>query len=108
MPDGARRRVVLLSDGRENIGDARAEASSLKAQGLSVDSVAVEGGSGPDAAVLRVDAPSRVRVGERFSVEAALSSNTSMQATLMIRKGDRVIQRKTLTLEAGERQIRFE
>ena len=108
MPDGARRRVVLLSDGRENTGDARAEAISLETQGLSVDSVAVAGGSGPDAAVLRVDAPSRVRVGESFPVEATVSSNTPMEATLVIRKGERIIQRRTLALEPGERQISFE
>lgn len=109
MPDGARRRVVLISDGRENTGDARAEAASLERQGVSVDTVAVAGGSGSDAAVLRVDAPSRVRVGETFPVEATLSSNVAMRTTLVIRRGDnRVIQRRELTLGPGERRIRFQ
>lgn len=107
MPEGARRRVVLLSDGRENAGDARAEAASLKAQGIGVDSVAVAGATGPDAAVLRVDAPSRVRVGERFPIEATISSNLPMQVTLVVRRDQRVIQRRPLSLEAGERRIRF-
>jgi Mg-chelatase subunit ChlD len=107
MPDGARRRIVLLSDGRENVGDARAEAESLEAQGLRVDTVEITGDSGPDAAVLEVDAPSRARVGERFQVEATVASNASMAATAVLRRGERVIARREVDLEPGQRKVRF-
>ena len=105
MPEGARRRVVLISDGRENIGDARAEAESLDIRQMEVDTVAVSGGSGPDSAVLRVDAPARVRVDESFDVQAVVGSNTSGPATLVVRRGSRVVERREIDLQPGEQRI---
>ncbi|MDP9069338.1 MAG: VWA domain-containing protein [Actinomycetota bacterium] len=107
MPDGGRRRIVLISDGRENAGDARLEAESLHARGLRVDSVAIEGTSGLDAAVVEIDAPSRVRVGESFDVEATLSSNAALEAQVTLRRGSKVVQRRALSLQPGQRRIRF-
>src|SRR5579884_1655842 len=39
MPDGYRRRVVLLSDGQQNLGDALSAARLLRAGGVRVDVV---------------------------------------------------------------------
>ena len=105
MPEGARRRVVLISDGRENVGDARAEAESLDIRRMEVDTVSVSGGTGPDSAVLRVDAPARVRVDETFDIQAVIGSNTSGPGTLVVRRGSRVVERREITVEPGEQRI---
>lgn len=107
MPEGARRRVVLLSDGRENSGDARSEAEALKLRGVHVDSVVVSGGTGADAAVLQVDTPARVRVDETFPVQVRLGSNISGQATIIVRKDDRIVERRQISLQPGQQDVTF-
>ncbi|MDQ3645564.1 MAG: VWA domain-containing protein, partial [Actinomycetota bacterium] len=108
MPDGARRRVVLLSDGRENAGDARAEAEALEQRGIHVDVVELAASSGSDASVLSVDGPSRARVGERFDLEATVRSTEATTAEVLLRRGDKVVERRSVELQAGEQQLSFE
>ncbi|MGH2736234.1 MAG: vWA domain-containing protein, partial [Actinomycetota bacterium] len=107
MPDGARRRIVLLSDGLQNAGDAELEAEALKRQGIVVDVVETSGVTGDDSAVVEVDVPSRVRVDDSFEIEATLSATTAMQGTLTLRRDGREVARREVSLEPGEQSFSF-
>jgi len=41
LPDSSRRHIVVISDGRANLGDAVGEARLLRAEGVRVDTVAL-------------------------------------------------------------------
>ncbi|MGH2735809.1 MAG: VWA domain-containing protein, partial [Actinomycetota bacterium] len=98
---------VLLSDGLQNAGDAELEAEALKRQGIVVDVVETSGVAGDDAAVVEVDVPSRVRVGDSFEIEATLSATTAMQGTLTLRRDGREVARREVSLEPGEQSFSF-
>src|ERR1700674_1742914 len=65
LPGDTRRHVVLVSDGRANLGDAVAEARLLHAEGVRVDTIAVNVPLGPEVLVDRLDAPRSCAGGKR-------------------------------------------
>jgi Mg-chelatase subunit ChlD len=108
MPEGMRRRVVLISDGRENSGDVRAEAARVLGKGIEVDTVALSDVRLADAAVVDIDAPIKVREGDRFEIEATISANTEGPATVTFWRGDTVILEKDQDLTVGDSRITVE
>src|SRR5712691_3328195 len=57
LPSDSERRIVLLSDGQQNLEDALQEAQLLRQQGISVDVVPLPVSSGPEAFVDGLNAP---------------------------------------------------
>ena len=80
---GTRRHVVLLSDGRQNIGDALGEASALRNQGVRVDVLALKVHTGPDVRVQSVDVPSAVPPSSKTAATAVLVSNETTTARVV-------------------------
>jgi Ca-activated chloride channel family protein len=107
LPEGTRRRIVVLSDGRENSGDGRTEAARLERQGIRVDTVGVAAPSGPDASVVAVKAPSRARSGEEFDVEVSLESNASLTGKLIVYRQGQPIDERSIELAPGETTVKL-
>jgi len=69
------RHLLLMSDGRQNLGDAVGEARLLRSQGVRVDVLPLRISVGPDVRVDSVDAPATVPPSSRALVTAVLVSN---------------------------------
>src|SRR5919204_5279401 len=82
LPPNSARRLVLLSDGRENIDKAEPAAALASAAGVQLLSVPVEQASGHEVLVRQLDAPNQLREGERFTVTAQIQATNSTSATL--------------------------
>jgi uncharacterized membrane protein len=102
LPTDTRRHVVLISDGRANLGDAVAEARLLRAEGVRVDTVALPVQAGPEAYVDTIDAPSTLRAGEQAEVRAHLVSNVATSAVARWYLDRTLIATQTVTLGAGD------
>lgn len=83
-PGDTARRLVLLSDGRENLGSAEWAARLAGANGVPVDVVSLPSARGPEVWVESLRAPSPVRENERVSLQLAISSSVDTTATLLI------------------------
>ncbi|HVF99480.1 MAG TPA: vWA domain-containing protein, partial [Chloroflexia bacterium] len=83
-PGDTARRLVLLSDGRENLGSAEWAARLAGANGVAVDVVALPTASGHEVWVDSLRAPSPVRENERVSLQLGISSSVDTTATLLI------------------------
>lgn len=102
FPAGADRRLVLLSDGQETVGNAREAARLAAASGVPVDVVPLPApGIGPEAWLTNVHVPARVVQGELFQVRITAESNVITPAALRILSGGRVIYEEQVTLNAG-------
>jgi uncharacterized membrane protein len=77
LPDDSRRHIVVVSDGRANLGDAVAEARLLRAEGVRVDTYALPVSIGPEAYVDHLSAPRTLTQGQEANVEALVASNTA-------------------------------
>jgi Mg-chelatase subunit ChlD len=105
LPQDEGRRVVLLSDGQENLGNALEQAEVLNRQGTTVDVVALPAPDGPEALVGAVEAPARVREGARFPVHASLESTGANGGRLQLFVDDKLQQEQPVTLAAGRTEV---
>ncbi len=102
LPSDARRRIVVVSDGRATEGDAATEAKRLREQGIRVDVHAVDALGGADMAVSRVDAPSHVKEGEAFTVRATITSTTAQTIALRWTRDGETVEERVVDVAAGQ------
>ena len=102
LPEDSRRHIVVVSDGRANLGDAVAEARLLRAEGIRVDTVALPVTIGAEAHVDRLDAPRTLTQGQQANASALIVSNTATHATVRWYLDRSLINTVSLDLPAGE------
>jgi uncharacterized membrane protein/Mg-chelatase subunit ChlD len=68
------KRVVLVTDGNENLGDVKQAASILAQSGIGIDVVPIELTKGAEVAVERVALPSDVRQGQPTEIRVVVSN----------------------------------
>ncbi|HEY7494352.1 MAG TPA: VWA domain-containing protein [Candidatus Tectomicrobia bacterium] len=106
-PEGARR-LVLLSDGNENVG-AAADAA-LIARSLGAEIFAVPLGRPPGEPEVRVEnllVPAQVKVGTPYRVEAVVFSTLETPVTLQLFRGDTFVGQQEVTLQPGKNRYSF-
>jgi uncharacterized membrane protein len=115
FPADTAKRMVILSDGRQTVGDAEEVARLAAATGVQIDYVALTGTTsgqtvvGPEMLVSKVDTPATVNQGERFDLTATLYSNyAGAQAEVRVLSGGRVIHQREVTLQQGNTNAVFE
>jgi Mg-chelatase subunit ChlD len=102
LPSQEHRRVVLLSDGRENRGDALAAADVARSLGVEVLALPLERPPGTgEVSVRGVDAPARVRVHEPFRLQVLLHAARPTRAQLLVLRDGVVLQDVELDLAGG-------
>jgi uncharacterized membrane protein len=106
LPDDSRRHIVLISDGRANLGDAVGEARLLRAEGVRVDTVALPVPLGAEAYVDRLDAPRTLTQGQQADAQALIVSNTATPATVRWYLDRTLVNTVQLSLPVGETTIK--
>jgi uncharacterized membrane protein len=106
LPDDSRRHIVLISDGRGNLGDAVGEARLLRAEGVRVDTVALPVPLGAEVYVDRLDAPQTLTQGQQADAQALVVSNTTTHATARWYLDRTLISTTALDLGPGEITIK--
>lgn len=100
-PADTSRRLVLLSDGRENLGNAEWAARMSAAGGVPIDIVPLPIESGPEVWVNSLKAPSPVRENERVSLEIGITSSTDTTATLLLSVDGNALGSQAVSLTRG-------
>jgi uncharacterized membrane protein/Mg-chelatase subunit ChlD len=80
FPEGAAKRIVIVSDGNENLGDALREAQTVAEAGVGIDAVPVRYPQRGEVIVERMVVPGDVRRGQPFDLSVVLT-NTKRPAT---------------------------
>ena len=103
LPAGGTNRIVLVSDGRETAGDARAAALAAKAAGVPVDVIAPRAASrtSTPATVTRLTAPPTVHQGEAFDLVATVAGTPGGSAAVVFEAAGAVLERRPVTLPAS-------
>ena len=103
FPAGSGRRIVILSDGAATLGDSLEAAQLAATTGVQIDYVPLLRPAGDtEVLVTNVDAPTRVRLGESFTVRVTVESNDNMAATLRISAGGAVVHETPVDLTVGQ------
>jgi Mg-chelatase subunit ChlD len=98
-PDGAKR-IVLVTDGNENIGDVLAHARTLSDASIGIDVLPVPLTNRADVMVEKIALPVDVRRGQPFEIRVVLSRMTAGGAGA----GPPTAGRVRIVRKAGERE----
>ncbi|MBA2470442.1 MAG: VWA domain-containing protein [Chloroflexia bacterium] len=102
LPVGDNRRIVVLSDGAENVGNALEEANSASADGIQVDVVPLAGIENSDLRVERVEGPAALWQGDDLPLLVSLGSGGGGTATVDLLVDGEAISSEQVTLNPGQ------
>ena len=99
FPHDAAKRIVLVTDGNQNIGDAQEEARAIADAGVSIDVLPVPLERQTEISVESVALPADVRRDQPFELRVVLNNATSDDGA-----GQTVKGRVRIVRKAGERE----
>lgn len=76
FPEDSARRVVVVSDGNQNLGDAVSVAQSMAEDGVGIDVIAVKLLAKSEVSIEKVVLPNDVRKGQEFETRIVLNNDT--------------------------------
>lgn len=104
---GDKGRVVLLTDGNENIGDAVRQASYLDRQGYLVDVLPFSSIYQDDVALTAFDVPETIYLGEQADLSLTVDSSIDTASQIRIIQDGETIIDQTIQINQGENQFGF-
>ena len=102
FPETGQKRLVLLSDGNENVGDAQSAVAAAKALGVSVDIVPLGVARGGDVSVQKLSVPATLKKGQTFEVKIFAQADRSRPAMLRLFRNDQFLGEQQVQLAAGK------
>ena len=118
FPEDSAKRIVVVSDGNENLGDSIGLAQSMAREGIGIDVVPVQLEVDSDISVDKVVIPSDVRKGADFETRVVLTNDAvateanpdgKVQGKLKLVENasgeDRVVRTLDVTLDPGKNVI---
>ncbi|RIW37385.1 VWA domain-containing protein [Bacillus salacetis] len=101
-------RVVLLSDGNENTGDAVKQAAYLKQQGLTVDVFPVDPVYGEDVSIGSFEIPDTQFIGEMAKLEVEVESNVETESRIRVFENEKPVVDSKVKIEPGKNRFTFQ
>ncbi|MBN2080857.1 VWA domain-containing protein [bacterium] len=107
FPANAQKRLVLVTDGNENIGNSLAEARVARDNGVEL--VVVEAGSrlGAEVVLASLEAPTRASLGETVNVRFMLDSNVATPADISLIRNGQHVDTTTINVRPGKEVYDF-
>ncbi len=107
LPSDARRRVVVVSDGRPTTGEVGPEATRLAEAGIEVEYHLIGSNAGPDVAVANLDVDARAREGDELTIEATVEASRAGPVQLALLRDGQVVDERVVDLVAGANTVTF-
>jgi uncharacterized membrane protein len=101
FPQGFQKKIVLISDGNENIGNVLNEADGLKSQDIEIHSIPLstrlEGKN--EVLIENLIAPSQASMGQLFDIRAVIKSNTDALLKVMLFMDGKFVDQQEVTIK---------
>jgi Ca-activated chloride channel family protein len=102
VPQSAVGRLVLISDGNENLESGESIARMLAADGIEVYTRPLKTNAGqPEVAVRELAAPGRLAEGESLDLKTTIDSTRDTDAMLRLYRNNSIVAERSLHLAAG-------
>ena len=104
------KRIILLSDGKETVGDALYAARRLGEEGVRMDTLYydTDGQVQSEVQLAAMTSAGGSYVGDSIQLNLTLQSNITGEASVSIYEGDTLLETKTVTLQTGVQTLSFE
>ncbi|HEX8227783.1 MAG TPA: VWA domain-containing protein [Chloroflexia bacterium] len=107
FPEGGAKRLVLLSDGLQTVGEARSIAAGEALSGIQLSVVPLGGTAENEVAVDRVVSPNSVPSGQQIPVRVLVKSNSARAAAVTLFDGETPVATQDMQLKAGDNVVSF-
>jgi uncharacterized membrane protein len=107
FPETGQKRLVLLTDGNENIGDAMSAVLAAKPLGVTVDVVPMGVARMNDVSVQRLQIPPKLKKGQAFEVKIFSQADQPTPATVRLWRNDQHLGEQKVELSAGKNLFTF-
>jgi Ca-activated chloride channel homolog len=107
LPAGLTPRIVLVSDGNENLGSVARAIWQAQQLGIPIDTVPMEGRPKPGLLLESASLPAQVFSGERFPIEITVESPRAASATVELTAEGKSLGLNSVELAAGSNRLRL-
>ena len=107
LPEGAQKRLVVLSDGNENLGDAREESFSAASNGVKVDVVSLASPQRREVLLEKLTMPNEAKIGEPVEVRVIARATQNTKGKINLFRDGELIGTREVELEAGKNVFTF-
>jgi Mg-chelatase subunit ChlD len=108
LPSGMVPRLLLISDGNENLGSVARGMWQASQLSVPVDTIALGGKPRPGLRLESVSIPGQVFNGERFAIDVGLESPRAAEAQVELTAEGKVIGSSQASLGAGMNHLRLQ
>lgn len=103
--NNSNKRIVLFSDGQENIDSALKTAKALKGQNISVDTYYVKNNLTNEVQITKLDVPKYINKNSNYSINVIIDSLIDTYTDITVYKQDKIIYKKNLKIKQGENRF---
>lgn len=107
FPENGQKRLVLVSDGNENVGDAMASLLAARTLGITLDVVPRGIERAGDVSVEKITVPSRLKKGQVFEPKIFVESSQVQNGVLRIFRNDQLLGEQKVALVPGKNLFSF-
>ncbi len=107
FPERGQKRIVLLSDGNENLGDALAAVLAARSLGVTVDILPLGNERGNDVAMQKLGTPPRVKKGQTFEAKIFIHADQAQKATVRVFRNNQDLGPQSVELSVGKNLFTF-
>lgn len=107
IPEKTRKRIVLISDGIETMGDGFAQSRLLQAQGITIDVFPLQTEEQPEVQLSALQVSNLINKNTEYDITLQISSNIDTQANVKLFKGNSLIANEQIEVVKGESNIVF-
>ena len=107
FPETGQKRLVLLTDGNENVGDAMGAVLAAKNLGVTMDVLPLGVARANDVSVQKVQIPSKLKKGQAFEVKIFVQADQEQKATVRLYRNEEFLGEQPVELSAGKNLFTF-
>ncbi len=107
FPETGQKRLVILSDGNENIGDAMSALQAARPLGVTVDVAPLGATRGNDVSVQKLGLPNRVKKGQTFETKIFVQADQDQTATVRLYRNEQPLGEQRVEIKAGKNLYTF-
>ena len=107
FPEAGQKRIVILSDGNENVGDAIEASIASRSMDVSIDVIPLGAERKNDVVVKELQVPPNLKKGQTFDAKIFIESELAQRVTMRIYRNDEFLGEQAVELEAGKNLFSF-
>lgn len=103
--EDTKKRILLLSDGQENILSSLQTAKTLKQQGITIDVLPIENVINDEVQITNLSIPKYINKDTKYNIEVIIDSFIDTKSKFILYKQNNVIFDKEIDIKKGENRF---